>query len=277
MSKNELHDLFKNYNDGVIRTSTSSVATGSYKHYSCYATHPALKVGAWQVYGGSCGNPVVENADIYVGLDSSMRRAHHYPWNDGPQVVNVFFPITDGTAPKDIVEFKKMITWLALQLSAGKLIHIGCIGGHGRTGIVMAALVKEVTGNVDATQYVRDNYCNKAVESQSQVLFLFNEYGINKVEGSHATRASAVSDSYGGGKKWDSHYIPPADLKAYKSSRSSPGKITPTTPLGLRPSLPAGRFDAHAVDSLCSVWARGIVSFDKRAESVNIETTQEGV
>ena len=71
-------------------------------------------------------------------------------------------------APKDAVEFKKMVVWLKEQGQAGKKIHIGCIGGHGRTGTLLAALVKEVTGNVDAIAYVRKNYCAKAVESNSQ-------------------------------------------------------------------------------------------------------------
>lgn len=266
-------DLFKDY---AARTGDPHSMITTTHRYSCYATHPALKIGQWEVYGGSCGTPIVENADIYIGLDSSMRRAHHYPWNDGPQVVNVFFPITDGTPPKDAVEFNKMIKWLAVQLSAGKLIHIGCIGGHGRTGLVLAALVKEVTGNADAITYVRDNYCAKAVESPTQVQFLHEEFGINKVEASRSmfpiqTGRPSQPGEYAPGTKWDSRHSPAA-----QNARKAPPKAIPAIPLSLRPGLPTGRFEAPAVASLTTVWGKGIVTFDKQAKPATMESSQEG-
>lgn len=140
----------------------------------CYESHPPLIIDGFKVYGGSCSTPIVKDADIYVGLDFSM--ASHpkaYPWEEGHSFQ---YRIDDMKAPSNPETFKKLISWLAVQVRLGHKVHIGCIGGHGRTGTVLAALVHEMTGNVKAIQYVRDNYCQKAVESDVQIKFLGKHY-----------------------------------------------------------------------------------------------------
>lgn len=147
----------------------------------CYESHPGLDIGGNLVYGGSCGHPAVDDADIYVGLDSSRRVTYEgQPWN--AHIVEATFLIPDMGVPSNVPQFKKMIEWLAVQIVSGKKVHIGCIGGHGRTGTVLAALVKEITGEKDAITYVRKNYCEKAVESEDQINFLHEHYGITKVK-----------------------------------------------------------------------------------------------
>ena len=164
----------------------------------CYHTHPALPLkDGLVIYGGSCSDPAVKNADVYVGFDYSQgSNKMAYPWNDG---VWFNFPITDRRAPSDPEEFSKFIDWLILQLSANKKVHIGCIGGHGRTGTVMAALVARFLGEKDAITYVRKNYCQKAVESQSQIDFLAKHFGVLPAEPSKAHHGSA----FGGGPQSD--------------------------------------------------------------------------
>lgn len=44
----------------------------------------------------------------------------------------------------------------------------------------MAALVTYMTGNLNSIEYVRANYCQKAVESQVQVNWLNANFGITK-------------------------------------------------------------------------------------------------
>jgi hypothetical protein len=145
----------------------------------CYTTHKSLAIGDHLIYGGSCSSPMIQDADIYVGFDFSIAKSEKsYPWNEGESFL---FHIQDQHAPKDVEEFKKLIDWLAVQLAAQKKIHLGCIGGHGRTGTALAALVAQVTGNKDAIQYVRENYCEKAVESQAQIDFLAKHYGCSIV------------------------------------------------------------------------------------------------
>lgn len=176
----------------------------------CYESHPPLKIGEYSIYGGSCSSPIVTNADVYVGFDHSMAPSPmSFPWVEGESFL---YPITDMQAPKDPESFKALIEWLAVQLIADKLVHIGCIGGHGRTGTVLAALVKHMTGNEDAITYVRENYCEKAVESQVQIDFLNKHFGIKPVALAKAFASAdpysypATSGSTGG--KWTSSYKP---------------------------------------------------------------------
>jgi hypothetical protein len=98
-----------------------------------------------------------------------------YPWVEGESFL---FHIPDMGVPKNPEAFKRLIDWLAVQLTAKKLVHVGCIGGHGRTGTVFAALVAKMTGNLDSIKYVREAYCHKAVESDSQVAFLGKHFGV---------------------------------------------------------------------------------------------------
>jgi hypothetical protein len=157
------------------------------KYKACWEDHQPLKIGKYKIYGGSCIAPLIKNADVYIGLDRGMERMIvEYPWNPSnkkKEVVEVYFPITDMQVPtgKNLEEFKKMIVWTAEQLVLGKKVHVGCIGGHGRTGTFLAALVKHMLGIEDAITYVRENYCKKAVESESQIQFLHKEFGIKTV------------------------------------------------------------------------------------------------
>lgn len=147
----------------------------------CYFGHPPLPLkDGLVVYGGSCGHPIVKDADIYVGFDRSMDVGPmSWPWNAGESFL---YPITDMSVPKDLGSFNSLIDWLAVQLAAKKKVHLGCIGGHGRTGTVMAALVKVMTGEKAAIEYVRANYCTRAVESLVQVDFLAQHFGIDRAE-----------------------------------------------------------------------------------------------
>lgn len=171
----------REFSDKVPAKATA--ASEPYVYKSCAKSHPALDLGnGLLIYGGAAHSPIVGDADIYVSLDRGMDAdTKGYPWNGGRQFI--YFPITDMSAPADAAEFKKLISWLAAQVKAGHKVHVGCIGGHGRTGTVFSALVKEMSGNVNAIQYVRDHYCPKAVESATQVDFLVKHYGVARVKG----------------------------------------------------------------------------------------------
>lgn len=154
-------------------------------YVACYHSHKPMKLvpkdgpmvgSVLFISGGSCHNPIIKDADVYIGLDANMRRGLAWPWKGG---VEVEFPITDMNAPTDAETFKALITWTCTQLQEGKKVHVGCIGGHGRTGTFLAALTAELTGEKDAIQYVRKNYCEKAVESVSQIKFLMKHFGVN--------------------------------------------------------------------------------------------------
>lgn len=176
-------------------------------HYArCYESHPPLPIGKFMVYGGSCINPIVHDADIYVGLDLGMRISKWAPWRgEVHQSLDIPYPITDMRTPHDPADFKKMIEWLAKQIENEKKVHVGCIGGHGRTGTVFSALVNVMTGEVDATTYVRNHYCKKAVESDEQVKFLAKHFGIKEVAGAKMWESTTTT-----GSLWDDGYKSPS-------------------------------------------------------------------
>lgn len=57
----------------------------------------------------------------------------------------------------------------------GQRVEVGCIGGHGRTGMmlaIMAVLTMENPDGDEAVHYVRDHYCHHAVESETQIWYV---------------------------------------------------------------------------------------------------------
>jgi hypothetical protein len=171
------------YHDSDIDAQWGVPSKPKVPYKRCYETHPALKVGDKLIYGGNCGSPIVLDADIYVALQSGMAVRTPYPWEQTEPTIQVQFSIADMGVPSSVKDFKAMITWLCNQLQLDKKIHVGCIGGHGRTGMVLAAVIAQFTGEKDAIQFVRKNYCKKAVESSQQVAFLMKHFGMSHAEG----------------------------------------------------------------------------------------------
>lgn len=222
----------------------------------CYESHPALKIGEHLIYGGSCIHPIVTDADVYVGFDLGMPRTRKaYPWEPGESFL---FTIKDQHAPDDIGQFTKLIDWLAVQLIAQAKVHVGCIGGHGRTGTVLAALVATMTGEKDAIAYVRQHYCQKAVESQAQVDFLVKHFGIV---------AAHVEPRYGSGsKQWESDWLP---ISTGTGSRGRSGNVlkysrdtVPPTKSGGSVISALDRASAEPTVSPMSIWGAN-ATFDK--------------
>ena len=156
----------------------------------CAHSHPALKFKVegkeYKIYGGACASPIVKDADVYIGLDRfEMGGSNQWPWEKSKikKAIEFAFHITDMAAPSNATDFKNMIDWVCNQLHEGKKVHVGCMGGHGRTGTVLVAVYAQMTGDKDAIQYVRQHYCTKAVESKEQVNFLMKHYGISKAAG----------------------------------------------------------------------------------------------
>ena len=147
----------------------------------CYESHPVMKIGNGKLLGASCLYPF-PGYDFYVGFDHGMYfTPPHPPWKNqinkgNGRPIEALFKITDMSVPEDVVEFKNMIAWLNERLNVGDSGHIGCIGGHGRTGLVIAALMA-VRGVEDPIKWTRDNHCTKAVETKSQVDFLVKHFG----------------------------------------------------------------------------------------------------
>ena len=83
--------------------------------------------------------------------------------------------------PRNADKFHELVNLIIQTLSDGKTVHIGCIGGHGRTGLVIAAVVAELhlgEEGFNCVEWVRQHYCKKAVESQEQLNFLHAYYNL---------------------------------------------------------------------------------------------------
>lgn len=173
------------------RPSHSNLGKFSQGYKPCYESHKPLPLPKSKavIFGGSCSTPVVQDADIYIGFERSMQRTvRQFPWEDGYEIL---FYVEDMGVPYDVENYVKLVQWTKEQLEAGKKVHAGCIGGHGRTGMFFAALVS-LYGELDAITYVREHYCPKAVESTRQVTFLADVFGVVPVQ---PTKESAQSKS----------------------------------------------------------------------------------
>lgn len=146
------------------------------------------------IYGGSCHHPSVKDADLYVSLDVEQPVYHwEQPWYEEEGKKHLRFPIPDMSIPEDSEDFKCCIDHIKYNISLGKKVHVGCIGGHGRTGMVLSALIQECMGEklvdqlgnkISAIDYVRENYGKKAVETVPQILFLYYNFNISLPKGS---------------------------------------------------------------------------------------------
>ena len=171
---------------------SSSYQKKSTKPYArCADSHKPLVIGvsqhkAFQIMGGSVYSVKPAKWDVIISFEGSYKGSEMaLPWTPG---VEFTYRIPDGQAPSNPTNFIKLVEWVAHRLHEGDKVFCGCIGGHGRTGMFLAALVNHMTGEKDAIRYVRKHYCKKAVESEAQVVFLKKHFGITKAEPSKGTQ-----------------------------------------------------------------------------------------
>lgn len=146
--------------------------------------HPLLEIreGLPPVAGSACRKPVFDGCHIYIGFESGMTlTARQFPWTKGHEIQ---YLIPDMGVPGHPESFIKLVEWTLGEIEKGARVHAGCIGGHGRTGMFFAALVAKATGRKDAIKYVREAYCEKAVESEKQIKFLMEHFGVDSAPAS---------------------------------------------------------------------------------------------
>jgi hypothetical protein len=68
-----------------------------------------------------------------------------------------------------IPEFKELLDWAGVQVASGQKLMVGCVGGHGRTGTVLAGLaIRLGMPAKKAIEFIRKEYCNRAIETKEQ-------------------------------------------------------------------------------------------------------------
>lgn len=161
----------------------------------CYHAHPPVPLSDYvkgKLYGGN-GYAPCQKADWYVDLNPRKDVQPHrtYETKDGGEYIN--FPIPNMGVP-NLRKLHKLVDSIVERLEAGQDVHVGCIGGHGRTGLVLAVVVKRITGNLDSITWLRDNYCIKAVESSEQVVYLQLNFGIKSAKPRYANKPNWIGD-----------------------------------------------------------------------------------
>jgi len=80
--------------------------------------------------------------DIGLYLDSVwasdsliVSRGLDCPGGDAAEPDLIIFPWRDWGVPEDPDLLRDVLLWLLDEIRQGKMVEIGCIGGHGRTGV----------------------------------------------------------------------------------------------------------------------------------------------
>lgn len=118
--------------------------------------------------------------DIGFYLDRAWLDGHvmvspgfHPPFvSEGRQRI-VMYPWRDYALPQWPKVFVRALTWLLAEARRGKVVEIGCAGGHGRTGTTLACLlVLQGVRPKRAVTLVRSRHCEEAIESTPQLEFI---------------------------------------------------------------------------------------------------------
>jgi hypothetical protein len=195
---NLITKIFLKFKSGktYMKTNSNTAKSSNITAMRCYMEHQPLSLGGDKfILGGCCIDHDHLEADVYIGLDDAMMGdSSLYPWSDKE---GVLFYIPDMRTPANFEEFDNMINWIQDQINDGKTVHVGCLGGHGRTGMVLSALAYKMLGIEDAITYVRDNYCEETVETMAQVKWLNKHYGIKVVDIASVSWGGYLSNIYG--------------------------------------------------------------------------------
>ena len=161
--------------------------------------------------GGNLKDSEPNKVDLVLDLDRNVRAVS---WEDdlpedwscrsrassSTKVLDLF--IKDMHAPEHIDATFWKLFWSDLRKEAhkneGKLsILVMCQGGHGRTGVVLASLIMAsaynkvgIPENIHVVKWLRENYCEKAVESSRQCDYLTRLWDMKFIE---ATKGGTTS------------------------------------------------------------------------------------
>ena len=107
---------------------------------------------------------------IWVSDSLIISRGLNCPVRSAAESDLIVFPWTDWSVPEDPGLLRAILQWLLAEIQGGKKVEVGCIGGHGRTGTALACLlVLQGLPAKKAIRRVRDDYCELAIETKSQL------------------------------------------------------------------------------------------------------------
>ena len=89
---------------------------------------------------------------LFLDLTTEAEDLPLYSCRPGNQIF--YYPIQDGRVPQDMKDFQIYIEALTERLCRGQKMYIHCKGGHGRSGVVVACLLRSYY-NLDAEEALR--------------------------------------------------------------------------------------------------------------------------
>ena len=136
---------------------------------TCKPHQQWLAIGKHKVFLKSSGGQLDPEVQVFIDLTGGgyykreipAELQHLFP----KRVIVMDWELRDGSVCE---ELPGMVVTL---LENGYTVGWGCIGGHGRTGWLAAAVLQALTGCTgdEAVDYVRKNYCKDAIETRDQL------------------------------------------------------------------------------------------------------------
>lgn len=120
---------------------------------------------------------VGEATDVHMDYQASKMLPRELLELDIPPTLDIMWP--DFGTPELGWQWWDRLVEALRALPKGSDVGIHCMGGHGRTGTalaILAALSEQTDG--DPVQWVRDRYCEEAVESAGQIGYVEEVTGI---------------------------------------------------------------------------------------------------
>jgi hypothetical protein len=98
----------------------------------------------------------------------------HVPWGKEQTTLQVMLDWPDfGIPDLDFIPMVDIVAWMLEQMAAGVRMETACMGGHGRTGTMLACLlVAQGVTPGKAMERVRADHCKKAIENTKQGEFV---------------------------------------------------------------------------------------------------------
>lgn len=152
------------------------------------------------------------NPDVIVPLAGTGVDLYKY----GFRGEMYYYPCPDyGTLPEEILN--RLVLKVVSSLTLGLKVGMYCLGGHGRTGYVAAAILG-ILGVEDPINLLWTKYCTKAIETKDQLKAvtdylqkpeLYEKYK-NKIH-------DGLYGDFGWGSGWYSGFYTGANYKNYKN------------------------------------------------------------
>lgn len=124
----------------------------------------------------------VDSEDVDVGVyltdqwlaQTAVSPGLSVPWAQGQLMTKgIYMDWPDMGGHKSLEHVVEVVDYMLEEIEKGVQFEIGCWGGHGRTGTLLACvLVRQGLPPPYAVRMVRESYCAKAIESSEQMEFI---------------------------------------------------------------------------------------------------------